>query len=71
MYVGVFAILAGELQLVWTAAFAGYLVFFTVAVTAFVMGYEEPTLRRLFGPAYADYCRRVPRWIPRFPTTRR
>ena len=27
---------------------------------------EEPELRRRFGTAYEDYCRRVPRWIPRF-----
>jgi protein-S-isoprenylcysteine O-methyltransferase Ste14 len=34
-------------------------------VTIFVMAYEEPTLRRLFGDDYVDYCRNVPRWIPR------
>jgi len=28
---------------------------------------EEPRLRRRFGDAYADYCRRVPRWFPRPP----
>jgi protein-S-isoprenylcysteine O-methyltransferase Ste14 len=26
---------------------------------------EEPALRRRFGIAYDEYCRRVPRWIPR------
>jgi len=31
----------------------------------FVQLYEEPTLRRKFGPSYGDYCRNVPRWIPR------
>ena len=25
---------------------------------------EEPALRRRFGVAYEEYCRRVPRWIP-------
>ena len=25
---------------------------------------EEPRLRARFGASYADYCRRVPRWIP-------
>lgn len=29
---------------------------------------EEPRLRDRFGESYADYCRRVPRWIPRPPT---
>jgi protein-S-isoprenylcysteine O-methyltransferase Ste14 len=30
----------------------------------FVIGYEEPTLRRTFGETYEPYCRTVPRWIP-------
>ena len=32
---------------------------------AFVVGYEEPRLRREFGAAYDAYCRRVLRWLPR------
>jgi protein-S-isoprenylcysteine O-methyltransferase Ste14 len=28
--------------------------------------WEERHLRGKFGEAYIDYCRRVPRWIPRF-----
>ncbi len=35
------------------------------AVILFVRWYEEPTLRRLFGRQYEEYCRNVPRWIPR------
>jgi protein-S-isoprenylcysteine O-methyltransferase Ste14 len=31
----------------------------------FVVLYEEPALRRQFGAEYEEYCRRVPRWIPR------
>jgi protein-S-isoprenylcysteine O-methyltransferase Ste14 len=34
-------------------------------VTLFVRFYEEPTLRKLFGAQYVEYCRNVPRWIPR------
>ena len=37
------------------------LVFFHLRVVHF----EEPALRRRFGVAYEEYCRRVPRWIPR------
>jgi protein-S-isoprenylcysteine O-methyltransferase Ste14 len=34
--------------------------------TMFVMLYEEPTLRRLFGKDYEAYARNVHRWLPRF-----
>lgn len=32
----------------------------------FVMAYEEPHLRRVFGEEYALYCRSVHRWLPHF-----
>lgn len=34
-------------------------------VTLFVRFYEEPTLRRKFGPEYDIYCKNVRRWLPR------
>jgi hypothetical protein len=34
-------------------------------VNLFVILYEEPTLRRQFGPAYSQYAGAVGRWIPR------
>jgi len=37
--------------------------FFLLAY-AFIVAAEEQYLRGRFGDAYADYCRRVPRWIP-------
>ena len=36
-----------------------------VGVALFVRFYEEPTLREKFGADYEEYCRHVPRWIPR------
>ena len=36
-----------------------------IGVMLFVRFYEEPTLRRMFGTDYDEYCHNVPRWIPR------
>ena len=42
-----------------------------IGVALFVRLYEEPTLRRMFGAEYEEYCRNVPGWIPRLhPWTR-
>jgi protein-S-isoprenylcysteine O-methyltransferase Ste14 len=35
------------------------------AVHLFVTLYEEPTLRKKFGPEYDEYSRHVHRWWPR------
>ncbi|HET7106247.1 MAG TPA: isoprenylcysteine carboxylmethyltransferase family protein [Candidatus Acidoferrum sp.] len=35
------------------------------AVALFVKIYEEPTLKKMFAADYEEYCRNVPRWIPR------
>ena len=36
-----------------------------VAVSTFVVTYEEPTLRRTYGASYEAYTAAVRRWIPR------
>ncbi|MBZ5572962.1 MAG: isoprenylcysteine carboxylmethyltransferase family protein [Acidobacteriia bacterium] len=36
-----------------------------LGVVLFVRLYEEPTLRRMFGAEYEEYCRHVRRWLPR------
>jgi protein-S-isoprenylcysteine O-methyltransferase Ste14 len=36
-----------------------------LGVVLFVLLYEEPTLRKMFGAEYEEYCRNVPRWVPR------
>jgi len=36
-----------------------------LGVHLFVVFYEEPTLRRMFGAEYEEYCRNVRRWCPR------
>ena len=37
---------------------------FLLACHLFVLSYEEPTLKRTFGPEYEAYCHRVSRWWP-------
>jgi protein-S-isoprenylcysteine O-methyltransferase Ste14 len=36
-----------------------------LCVNLFVSLYEEPTLRKMFGAEYEEYCRNVRRWVPR------
>jgi len=36
-----------------------------LGVVLFVLLYEEPTLRKMFGAEYEEYCRNVRRWVPR------
>ena len=65
MYVGVLAMIIGHFLWFeyWNLLIYAVVVF--AAFHIFVTFYEEPTLKRNFGAAYEDYCRRVPRWIPR------
>jgi hypothetical protein len=47
-----------------------YAVGVTAAVVSFVRWYEEPTLRRRFGPDYDRYRAAVPGWWPRLTPAR-
>jgi protein-S-isoprenylcysteine O-methyltransferase Ste14 len=66
MYVGLLCALLGWTLLFQTATLAVYLMTGLVAVNLFVLGYEEPHLRQVFGEEYEAYMGRVPRWWPRF-----
>src|SRR6266446_3796894 len=68
MYVGVFLLIASRAILFWSFPLVLYLVLVATCVQLFIVLYEEPHLRKIFGEQYLDYCRRVPRWIPRFRT---
>jgi protein-S-isoprenylcysteine O-methyltransferase Ste14 len=65
MYVSVTSILFGELLLTRSPALLAYWALWFAAVNLFVIGYEEPALRRQFGASYDRYARTVGRWIPR------
>jgi len=65
MYLGAGFALAGAALFYGSWVLLGYTALFFLATHLFVVGYEEPTLRRTFGPEYDAYCRRVRRWLPR------
>jgi protein-S-isoprenylcysteine O-methyltransferase Ste14 len=65
MYVAVLLVLVGEALLLTSPSIAVYAAAVACAFALFVLVIEEPILRRKFGASYADYVRRVPRWLPR------
>jgi protein-S-isoprenylcysteine O-methyltransferase Ste14 len=71
LYVGTFAMVLGVALFLKSAVFAVALVFVWVLYAWFVVPAEERYMRGRFAAAYDDYCRRVPRWIPRFSLLRR
>ena len=64
MYIGAGLALAGAALFYESASLLAYGGIFLLAAHVFVVWYEEPTLRRIFGPEYEAYCRRVRRWWP-------
>jgi protein-S-isoprenylcysteine O-methyltransferase Ste14 len=68
IYIGALAVILGEAWLFRSTALLVYAGEAAVTCHLFVVGYEERTLRRRFGPAYEEYRRTVPRWIPRRPS---
>jgi len=65
-------IMAAELAVIWAEAIylaslgtTLYALLISVAAHLLVVHVEEPELRERFGQSYEDYCRSVPRWLPR------
>jgi protein-S-isoprenylcysteine O-methyltransferase Ste14 len=65
MYVGVLLVVIGQAIVFASAATARYAVALALTFHLVVVLLEEPHLRQEHGPAYDDYCRRVPRWLGR------
>lgn len=65
MYIGAGLVLLGAALFYQSVALLGYTVGFLATAHLFVIGYEEPTLRRTYGQEYAAYCRLAGRWWPR------
>jgi protein-S-isoprenylcysteine O-methyltransferase Ste14 len=67
MYFGILQMLIGYFLWFgyWSLLIYSVLVF--ILTHLFIVLYEEPTLRRKFGPSYEEYMKQVPRWIPKLP----
>ena len=65
MYLSVTLIVWGEILLTRSVALIAYWLAWFVAANLFVHGYEEPALRRQFGPDYDRYAAKVGRWMPK------
>ncbi len=65
MYLSVTAIVLGETLFTQSRALFAYWIVWFIAANVFVLGYEEPTLRRRFGSSYERYTQEVGRWLPR------
>jgi protein-S-isoprenylcysteine O-methyltransferase Ste14 len=61
----VLAIIAGQALLFRSVVLLEYAGVVWLLVHGFVLLYEEPTLRRKFGPSYDTYRANVRRWWPR------
>jgi protein-S-isoprenylcysteine O-methyltransferase Ste14 len=65
MYVAVVLLILGQGLLFGSIPVLQYGVVVWLGFFAFVLFYEEPTLRSEFGAEYKEFCANVPRWIPR------
>ena len=65
IYGGVLLIFLGHFLWLGYLSLLLYAVLSFFGVHLFIVGYEEPTLKKKFGAAYEEYLQSVPRWIPR------
>src|SRR5206468_12404583 len=65
MITGIYAMLTGEALALRSPWVAGWAALFMIGMTSHIVFQEEPLLRDRFGESYDDYCKHVPRWLPR------
>jgi protein-S-isoprenylcysteine O-methyltransferase Ste14 len=65
MYVAILAMVGGQALLLGDPRLLAWGAILWAAFHLFVVGYEEPALRRTFGAEYEAFRASVPRWIPR------
>jgi protein-S-isoprenylcysteine O-methyltransferase Ste14 len=65
MYVGVVSAIFGQVLLFGDVRLLWYGAAVWLGFHLFVLVYEEPTLRGMFGEEYKIFCANVPRWVPR------
>ncbi len=63
MYLGFAVALLGAATLLGSASAFAVMLTNTVVTDVWYIRYEEQAMRASFGEAYADYCRRVRRWL--------
>ena len=65
MYVGVLSVIVGWALVFRSLVLGAYAMAVWCCFQSFIVFYEEPHLRRVFGAEYRSYCARVGRWLPR------
>ena len=70
MYIAVVSLILGQGLFFGSVLVLEYGIAVWVAFYLFVLIYEEPTLRKSYGPEYEEFCDNVPRWIPHLRASR-
>src|SRR5262249_49648951 len=63
MYVAVVSLALGQGLFFGSVRVLAYGIAVWAGFHLFVLFYEEPTLRKTYGPEYEQFCANVPRWI--------
>jgi protein-S-isoprenylcysteine O-methyltransferase Ste14 len=63
-YIGIVTVLLGESVFFQSGVLFIFAAIVWLALHAFVIFYEEPHLKKVFGASYTEYCKKTPRWIP-------